>query len=75
VQREQPRIGKLVRKFATQLTSLSDVSQKQAVAQITLSFILAYYPDDEEGALALSGAMREQVDMHIREMFSHRQEH
>lgn len=75
VERELPRIEKLVNEAATQLASLSDVSQKQAVAKLVVAFVLSVYPDYEEGALTLSGAMREQVDIYLREIFSTPSEH
>lgn len=53
--------------MAKQMRGLSDVSQKQAIAELTATWILAIYPESLELALSLSDAMREQTDIYLRE--------
>ncbi|MER8602134.1 hypothetical protein NKH09_30725, partial [Mesorhizobium sp. M1339] len=50
-----------------QMRGLSDVSQKQAIAELTATWILAIYPGDLDLALSLSDAMRHQTDIYLRE--------
>ncbi|MER9831350.1 hypothetical protein NKJ51_23780 [Mesorhizobium sp. M0134] len=67
VRRERPAIHRSVIKMAKQMRGLSDVSQKQAIAELTATWILAIYPESLELALSLSDAMREQTDIYLRE--------
>ena len=67
VRREMPAIHRAASKMAKQLRGLSDVSQKQAITELTTSWILAIYPDNLDLALSLSDAMRHQIDIHLRE--------
>ena len=67
VKREMPAIHRAVGKMGKQLRGLSDVSQKQAITELTTIWILANYPEDLDLALSLSEAMRHQVDIHLRE--------
>ncbi|RUV92922.1 MULTISPECIES: hypothetical protein [unclassified Mesorhizobium] len=67
VERERPQIHRCVSKMAKQMRGLSDVSQKQAIAELTASWILAIYPKDLDLALSLSEAMRHQTDIYLRE--------
>ncbi|MER9253984.1 hypothetical protein NKI59_19545 [Mesorhizobium sp. M0598] len=53
--------------MAKQMRGLSDVSQKQAIAELTATWILAIYPESLELALSLSDAMRAQTDIYLRE--------
>lgn len=67
VERERPQIHGCVSKMAKQMRGLSDVSQKQAIAELTASWILAVYSEHSELALSLSDAMRHQTDIYLRE--------
>lgn len=67
VTRERPAIHRTVSKMAKQMRGLSDVGQKQAIAELTASWILAIYPEDLDLALSLSDAMRHQTDIYLRE--------
>ena len=62
-----PAIHRAVNKMAKQMRDLSDVSQKQAIAELTAIWVLANYPEDLDLALSLSEAIRRQTDIHIRE--------
>ncbi|MER9133571.1 hypothetical protein [Mesorhizobium sp. M0768] len=44
MRRERPAIHRSVIKMAKQMRGLSDVSQKQAIAELTATWILAIYP-------------------------------
>ncbi|TIU28557.1 MAG: hypothetical protein E5W27_05185 [Mesorhizobium sp.] len=70
VRRERDAIHRAVLKMAKQLRGLSDVSQKQAIAEFTASWIHAVYPASLELALSLSDAMREQTDIYLKEQTS-----
>ncbi|WP_095198540.1 hypothetical protein [Mesorhizobium carmichaelinearum] len=67
VKRERPAIHRAVNKMAKQMRGLTDVSQKQAVAELTAIWTLANYPEDLDLALSLSEAIRHQTDIYIRE--------
>ncbi|PWJ84373.1 hypothetical protein C8D77_1337 [Mesorhizobium loti] len=67
VRREMPAIHRAVNRMAKQMRGLSDVSQKQAIAELTAIWVLANYPEDLDLALSLSEAIRHQTDIHIRE--------
>ncbi|MER8467153.1 hypothetical protein NKH02_30465 [Mesorhizobium sp. M1396] len=67
VMREMPAIHRAVSKMAKQMRGLTDISQKQAIAELTAVWILAIYPENLDLALSLSDAMRNQVDIHLRE--------
>ncbi|MER9714585.1 hypothetical protein NKJ13_31175 [Mesorhizobium sp. M0174] len=67
VRRERAAIHRAVSKMAKQMRGLSDVSQKQAIAELTATWILAIYPGDLDLALSLSDAMRHQTDIYLRE--------
>lgn len=67
VKRERPAIHRAVSKMGKQMRGPSDVSQKQAIAELTACWILAIYPEDLDLALSLSDAMREQTDIYLRE--------
>ncbi|TGR00960.1 hypothetical protein EN833_30550 [Mesorhizobium sp. M4B.F.Ca.ET.190.01.1.1] len=67
VKRERPAIHRAVSKMAKQMRDLSDVSQKQAIAELTATWILAVYPENLELALSLSDAMREQTDIYLKD--------
>ncbi|MER8555522.1 hypothetical protein NKJ87_20170 [Mesorhizobium sp. M0027] len=67
VKRERAAIHRAVSKMAKQMRGLSDVSQKQAIAELTATWILAIYPEDLDLALSLSDAMRHQTDIYLRE--------
>lgn len=64
--KEQPQINGAALKMAKQMKGLSDIGQKQAMCKLLADFVMWVYPDDLEKALALSEAMREQVDIYIR---------
>ncbi|MDX8527956.1 hypothetical protein RFM68_26060 [Mesorhizobium sp. MSK_1335] len=67
VKRERQAIHRAVNKMAKQMRGLSDVSQKQAIAELMATWILAIYPESMELALSLSDAMREQTDFYLKE--------
>ncbi|MDX8526985.1 hypothetical protein RFM68_21010 [Mesorhizobium sp. MSK_1335] len=67
VKRERQAIHRAVNKMAKQMRGLSDVSQKQAIAELTATWILAVYPQSLELALSLSDAMRDQTDIYLKE--------
>ncbi|MGX7877390.1 hypothetical protein ACVDG5_036475 [Mesorhizobium sp. ORM6] len=67
VKREMPAIHRAVSRMAKQMRGLSDVSQKQAITELTAVWISAIYPEDLDLQLSLSDAMRHQVDIHLRE--------
>ncbi|MCV3209583.1 hypothetical protein OHD62_17215 [Mesorhizobium sp. YC-39] len=67
VRRERDAIHRSALKMAKQLRGLSDVSQKQAIAELTAAWIRAIYPENLELALSLSDAMREQTDIYLKE--------
>ncbi|MER9296549.1 hypothetical protein NKI38_08635 [Mesorhizobium sp. M0621] len=75
VMKEMPAIHRAVSKMAKQMRGLSDVSQKQAITELTTVWILAIYPENLELALSLSDAMRHQVDIHLRESKKARARH
>ncbi|WP_027062541.1 hypothetical protein [Mesorhizobium loti] len=67
VRRELPAIHRAVNKMAKQMRGLSDVSQKQAIAELTAMWCLANYPGNLDLAISLSDAIRHQTDIHLRE--------
>lgn len=67
IRRELPAIHRAVNKMGKQFRGLSDVSQKQAIAELTAAWILANYPEDLDLALSLSDAIRHQTDIYLRE--------
>ncbi|MGX8014326.1 hypothetical protein ACVDG8_037925 (plasmid) [Mesorhizobium sp. ORM8.1] len=67
VKREMPDIRRAVAKMVKPLRGLSDVSQKQAITEMTAAWIMAIYPDDLDLAISLSDAMRDQTDIHLQE--------
>ncbi len=75
VARERPAIHRKVEKIIKLLSTLSDVSQKQAICELTAVWISALYPDDPKMALSLSDAMREQTDIYITSAAQYRQQH
>lgn len=75
VARERPVIPRKVEKIIKLLSTLSDVSQKQAICELTAVWVSAIYPDDPEMALSLSDAMREQTDIYITAAAQHRPNH
>ncbi len=66
LRKEQLQINGAALKMAKQVNGLSDIGQKQAMGKLLADFVMWVYPDDLEKALALSDAMREQVDIYIR---------
>jgi hypothetical protein len=67
VKRERPAIHRAVGKMGKQMRGLSDVSQKQAICELTATWILANYPEDLDLALSLSEAIRHQTDIYLTE--------
>ncbi|MER9629594.1 hypothetical protein [Mesorhizobium sp. M0296] len=67
VKRERAAIHRAASKMAKHMRGLSDVSQKQAISELTAAWILAIYPEDLDLALSLSDAMRHQTDIYLRE--------
>lgn len=67
VMRERPAIQRTVSKMAKQMRGLSDLSQKQTIAELTATWILAIYPQDLDLALSLSDAIRHQTDIYLKE--------
>ncbi|RWC76652.1 hypothetical protein EN858_29995 [Mesorhizobium sp. M4B.F.Ca.ET.215.01.1.1] len=67
VKRERAAIHRAASKMSKHMRGLSDVSQKQVIAELTAAWILATYPEDLDLALSLSDAMRHQTDIYLRE--------
>ncbi|MBZ9815127.1 hypothetical protein [Mesorhizobium sp. CA7] len=72
VRRELPAIHRAAQKMAKHLRGLSDVSQKQAITELTAAWIMAIYPDSLDLAISLSDAMRDQTDIDLQQAFETR---
>ncbi|WP_224547792.1 hypothetical protein [Mesorhizobium sp. CA16] len=72
VRRELPAIHRAAQKMAKHLRGLSDVSQKQAITELTAAWIMAIYPDSLDLAISLSDAMRDRTDIILKEAWKHR---
>ncbi|TPJ31483.1 MULTISPECIES: hypothetical protein [unclassified Mesorhizobium] len=70
--REMPAIRRAAQEMAKHLRGLSDVSQKQAITELTVAWIMAIYPDSLDLAISLSDAMRDQTDIDLQQAFETR---
>lgn len=67
IRRELPAIHQASRKMGKQLRGLSDIGQKKAIAELVAYWVMAIYPEDLKVQISLAEAIRDQVEIDLRE--------